>query len=285
MPLPNDDDDRVHRPWDLVGKVAVVTGATRGIGRAIALHLASRGSAVLGTHGGTSSEQQISKVCEEVRSANVHYGSSAPKIIFAAISLADPEAHQKLADVIQQDFDGHVDIYINNAATTDRTYPGELEPETLRKLLLWNIETPAMMIDTLVRRRLFRHGSRIIFISSAESVRANPAVHIYAATKAANEAMARAYANAFGGNDPAFAFMAETTVNSVLTGLTNTQGVQQYGLKVWNDLQHSWISTQAIPRLGQVEDVADVVGLLCGKESRWITGAKISANGGSIPVV
>jgi NAD(P)-dependent dehydrogenase (short-subunit alcohol dehydrogenase family) len=64
-----------------------------------------------------------------------------------------------------------------------------------------------------------------------------------------------------------------------------TGGVQQYGPKVWQELQDFWMGRQSIPRLGQPEDVADVVGFLCGREGRWITGSKISANGGSIAIV
>ncbi|KAJ4175301.1 hypothetical protein NW754_005722 [Fusarium falciforme] len=156
---------------------------------------------------------------------------------------------------------------------------------TLDKLLTCNIRTPALVVDELVKRRYFRKESRIIFLSSAESVNCEPAVAIYASTKAANEAMARSYANAFGGKNAAFDFMAGTTANSVLTGLTETGGVQQYGQQMWEELQEFWVGKQVLPRLGKPEDVADVVGFLCSKEGRWVTGSKISANGGSIAVI
>lgn len=97
--------------------------------------------------------------------------------------------------------------------------------------------------------------------------------------------MARCYANAFGGRNAKFAFMEHTTVNSVLTGLTETPGPQQFGAKVFDDFKDYWVSRQAIPRLGQPDDVASVVGLLCRDEARWITGSKVSANGGSIAVL
>jgi NAD(P)-dependent dehydrogenase (short-subunit alcohol dehydrogenase family) len=197
----------------------------------------------------------------------------------------DLNAHTKLADAVQREFSGKVDIYINNAGITDRTFPGELEADTLDKLLTCNIRTPALIVDELVKRRYFRRDSRIIFISSAESVNCEPDVSIYASTKAANKAMARAYANVFGGKNAAFDFMGGTTANSVLTGLTETRGVQQYGPKVWQELQEFRVGKQAIPRLGRPEDVADVVGFLCSREGRWITRSKVSANGGSIAVI
>jgi 3-oxoacyl-[acyl-carrier protein] reductase len=108
---------------------------------------------------------------------------------------------------------------------------------------------------------------------------------MYATTKTANEAMARCYANAFGGKKPEFDFMDGTTANSIFTGLTATSGPQQFGQKVFDEFQDYWIPRQAMPRLGQPEDIADIVGLLCSKEARWITGSKVSANGGSITIL
>ena len=105
---------------------------------------------------------------------------------------------------------------------------------------------------------------------------------MYGTTKAANEAMARCYANAFGGNHSEFDFMKHTTANSVFTGLTETDGPQQFGKDAFDAFQDYWLSRQSIPRLAQPADVADVVGLLCSQNARWITGNKIGANGGSI---
>ncbi|KAM5344361.1 hypothetical protein ACJ41O_012898 [Fusarium nematophilum] len=279
-----DGQGKLHRhEQDLVGKVAIITGASRGIGYAIALHLAKRGAGILATS--TGSSKSIDDLRDEVSSFHAQDEGQLPKVVHQAVSLEDPDAHTRIADAIQREFDGHTDILINNAAITDRTFPGDLKAETLDRLLLCNIRTPAMVVDELVKRRYFRRESRIIFISSAESVNCEPAVSIYASTKAANEAMARSYANAFGGNDPVFAFMAGTTANSVLTGLTETGGVQQYGKEVWKELQEFWVGKQAIPRLGKPDDVADVVGFLCSRDGRWVTGSKISANGGSIAVV
>ena len=271
------------REQDLAGKVAVVTGASRGIGFAIALHLANRGAAILTTSTGAS--KHIDQLRDAISLSFAQCESRPPKIAHQIASLEDPNAHVKVADAVQRGFDGQTDIYINNAGISDRTFPGELQAKTLDKILLCNIRTPALITDELVKRRYFRKDSRIIFISSAQSVNCAPGVTIYAATKAANVAMTRCYAKAFGGRSPEFDFMADTTANSVLTGLTETGGVQQYGPEEWERLQEFWVGKQLIPRLGQPDDVADVVGLLCSKEARWITGSKISANGGSVVVV
>ncbi|KAM0550297.1 hypothetical protein ACHAPJ_008967 [Fusarium lateritium] len=268
---------------DLAGKVAIVTGASRGIGYAIALNLARRGAGILVTS--TSASKHIDELRDDIKSTYAQFDTQPPKVAHEIVSLEDFNAHTKLADAVKREFNGQVDIYVNNAGITDRTFPGELEAKTLDKLLTCNIRTPALVVDELVKRRYFRKESRIVFISSAESVNCEPDVSIYASTKAANEAMARSYANAFGGKNAAFDFMSGTTANSVLTGLTETGGVQQYGPKVWQELQDFWLGKQSVPRLGQPEDVADVVGFLCSREGRWITGSKISANGGSIAVI
>lgn len=266
----------------LRGKVAVVTGGSRGIGRSIVLHLAQRGASILVTSTGAIN---IDTLRNEISLMYNQGGSQPPKIAHQAVSLEDAEAHIKISDAVKKEFDGSIDIYINNAAISDRTFPGQFEAKILDRLLLCNIRTPAMIVDELVKRRYFRRESRIVFISSAESVNCEPEVAIYASTKAANEAMVRAYANAFGGKKPAFDFMAGTTSNSVLVGLTETGGVQQYGQEEWERLQDFWVGKQVIPRLGQPEDVAEVVGFLCSTAGRWITGSKISANGGSIAVL
>ncbi|KAJ3549625.1 hypothetical protein NM208_g414 [Fusarium decemcellulare] len=223
-----------HRQ-DLSGKVAIVTGASKGIGYAIALHLAKRGVGILATS--TSASKHIDELHNEIKSFYAHLGIQPPKVAHKIISLEDQEAHVKMADAIKMEFEGKLDIFINNAAVTDRTPPGELEIATLDKLLLCNIRTPALVVDELVKRRYFRSQGRIVFLSSAETVNCEPTVSVYASTKAANEAMVRCYANAFGGKNASFDFMAGTTANSVLTGLTETGGVQQYGQQVWEDLQ------------------------------------------------
>lgn len=97
--------------------------------------------------------------------------------------------------------------------------------------------------------------------------------------------MARTYANAFGGRDDRFAFMSGTTVNSVMTGLTETSGIHAFGQEVYEALRKEWVPTQCIPRLAQPDDIADVVGLLCSGQARWITGSKVSANGGCIKII
>lgn len=103
---------------------------------------------------------------------------------------------------------------------------------------------------------------------------------MYSATKAAGEALVRSWADAFGGNDPQFEFMAGTTANAVLVGLTKTDAVHRLPPGGFESLAAKYVTQQSIPRIAEAEEVADVVGLLCSKEARWMTGSVIPANGG-----
>ena len=104
---------------------------------------------------------------------------------------------------------------------------------------------------------------------------------MYGATKSAAESLARSWADAFGGKDPDFEFMAGTTSNSIMVGLTDTDAMRNLPEGPRNQLINEMTQKQNLPRAGQPEDVADVVGLICREESRWMTGASIPADGGA----
>jgi NAD(P)-dependent dehydrogenase (short-subunit alcohol dehydrogenase family) len=106
-------------------------------------------------------------------------------------------------------------------------------------------------------------------------------------SKSANESMCRSWSAAFGGRNEQFAFMAGTTANAVMAGLTRTGAVYDNNIPedVIKSFEDEFVTPQDIPRVGLPEDVADVVGLLCREESRWITGSVVSADGGGISIL
>lgn len=163
-----------HSSQDLAGKVALITGAGRGIGRAIARNLAIRGCGILGTCTTEHSRSHILSLSEEIKEYCAHTKDQCPLITSLVLSLENPEAATITADAVREHFGSYIDIFVSNAALVDRTPVGGLDPASVSRMLVGNIQTPAMIIDELVRRKYFRHGSRIIFISSAESSRCAP---------------------------------------------------------------------------------------------------------------
>jgi len=107
---------------------------------------------------------------------------------------------------------------------------------------------------------------------------------MYAAGKSAGESLCRTWAQAFGGREEKFSFMEGTTANAVTVGLTETESVMNCPPDILEDFKREFISLQSMPRIGQPQDVADVVGLLCTRDARWITGSVISASGGGIKI-
>ncbi|KAF6839434.1 3-oxoacyl-(acyl-carrier-protein) reductase [Colletotrichum plurivorum] len=277
------------RELDLLNKVALISGASRGIGRAIAFNLASRGCSILGT---CTSDEGIKAISEDLN-------SQITSSVFEATSRERPASLKirgLIADIFSQDcattivneikdsFNGKVDIFINSACDP-MPYPiGETGPAEIQRSLLGNIQTPVLIVEELVRRKYFQPESRIIYISSIRSRQPWSDQLLYAAGKSAGESLCRTWAQAFGGKDERYAFMAGTTANAVTVGLTETEAVVNCGPEAVKSFQYEFFPMQAIPRFGQPEDVADVVGMLCGRDARWITGTVVSASGGGIKI-
>ncbi|KAG9528586.1 NAD(P)-binding protein, partial [Aureobasidium melanogenum] len=275
------------REQDLAGKVAVVTGATRGIGRAIALQLASRGCSVLGTCSGPDSLILIDSLAHTV--SNLYSGhSSPPKVTGVAANIKDPECAQKIVQAVEQKFDGHVDILVNNAAHPIRAKIGEIEPHMVSEVMTANIQTPIMVVNELVKRKMFRTNSRIVNIGS-DSARASipglPGRSLYITLKSALEGLARAWADELGAN-PELEFMKGTTANTVAVGFTETDMVSKMPPAMREAVNQNVLAKQSLgPRVALPEDIADVVGFLCGPDSRWVTGSVVSADGGFVKIV
>lgn len=108
---------------------------------------------------------------------------------------------------------------------------------------------------------------------------------MYMATKSAGESLCRAWSDAFGGKHPDYAFMAGTTANSVLVGMTETEAITNMPKHIIDAFSSELVTPQSIPRMGKPQDVADVVGLLCSEQARWITGSVVSADGGGMKIL
>lgn len=159
------------REQDLAGKTAVVTGASRGIGRAIALNFASRGCNILGTCSSADSLHHIDTLSHSIADIYHATGSNTSKPIIRGLdaNLLDSTTPSKMADALQRHFDGHLDIFVNNAAVTSAMKIGEITDDHIGEYLKGNVEIPVKMVEEFVRRKLFRPKSRIICISSVRA--------------------------------------------------------------------------------------------------------------------
>jgi NAD(P)-dependent dehydrogenase (short-subunit alcohol dehydrogenase family) len=107
---------------------------------------------------------------------------------------------------------------------------------------------------------------------------------MYSATKAACESLVRTWAEAFGGKQNEFAFMAGTTANAVQVGLTKTTAWSSASPNAVSKYTDIYVPQQSLPRLAEPEDIADVVCFLCSQQARWITGSVLSASGGGCKI-
>ena len=151
---------------DLAGKVAVVTGSSRGIGRAIALHLATRGCSILGTCSGPATLHKLDSLSHTVSELYQPSQHAAPKIVGIAADIYSPNTPSEIADSIQTHFGGHVNIYVNNAAKMELIKPGHLWDDFIQQYLRGNIHTPIATVEEFIKRKMFQKESRIICISS-----------------------------------------------------------------------------------------------------------------------
>jgi 3-oxoacyl-[acyl-carrier protein] reductase len=242
----------------LQNKVALVTGASRGIGRAIALRLASEGARVA-VHYNRNAD-----AAREVITEIEKRGGQAQ--IFAA-DLASVEEARNLVSRVEQAW-GPVELLINNA--------GQAEFARLEKVsesdydAMFALNTKGVFFLTQAAAQNMPDGSRIVLISSGIT-RANVAGGAaYAGSKAALESFARCWAAEFGPR--------QITVNVVSPGMTETDLLME---STPREVLENFARQTPLGRLGKPADIADVVAFLCSDDARWMTANNLLANGGA----
>lgn len=190
------------REQDLTGKVAIVTGASRGIGKSISMNLALRGCSILGTCASPDNIGLIHLMDDDIAALfkqSDHNRTS--KIIAISADIVSPTCAQTIADTLVQHFSGRVDIFVNNAADSVPGVLGELTVDEIQKSMISNIQTPVLIVDELVKRKIFQPESRIIYISSIRSRQPWSEQLMYSAGKSAGESLCRTWSQAFGGGE------------------------------------------------------------------------------------
>ncbi|KAF2757196.1 NAD(P)-binding protein [Pseudovirgaria hyperparasitica] len=268
---------------DLVGKTAVVTGASRGIGRAIALNLALRGCHVLGTCScDVTYNAHIISLQDSIFNAYRATGNLKPPLLEACVAhLTDPERFcHTLTGLLEVSFNNRVDILVLNASLAERKTIEDMDEDHIYRNLVANVETPLRIVQSLLP--FFQPSSRIIFMSSEAARLSRPGGLMYSASKAAMESAVRTLAEELGLRRG----MEGTTVNSVSTGLTDTGLVKNMDKRLRDSiLSRESAKINVARRIGEPDDIANVVGFLASEASRWITGSVISASGGSTKIL
>ena len=247
----------------LSAKVALVTGASRGIGRAIAETLARRGAFVL-VHG-----RQPGGDAEAVVRAIETAGGQAAAVHAELLDDDGPAQLQRQADAIlaARRGDTAIDILVNNAGVIRREPIESVTRAEFDRTLGVNLRAPFFLIQQLLPS--LRDGGRIINISSMGARVAFPTMAAYAPAKAGLEALTRLLAVHLGPRG--------ITVNAVSPGLTDTA---MNPVKPGTPAADQVIATIALGRLGQPADIADVVAFVASDEARWVTGQCIEVSGG-----
>jgi NAD(P)-dependent dehydrogenase (short-subunit alcohol dehydrogenase family) len=258
---------------ELVGKRALVTGASKGIGRAVATQLLREGATVI-VHGRT--EQTASAAAQELSSlGSVH-------AVYADLSTA--EGAREL--IAQTDAIGPVDVLISNAASYDAVPFLELGDDAWQSTIETGLLAAVRLSRHLLPGMLERSWGRVIFISSDYGVQINPALMDYSVVKAATIALSRGLAVMTRGTD--------VTVNTVIAGPTWTEGARAFldranpegrdidELKAEFFVPGGFLSDSLIGRYLDPSEVADVVAFLCSPRASSVTGAAYRAEGGTI---
>lgn len=243
----------------LTGKVAIVTGASKGIGAAIAQDLASNGASVVVNY--SNSAPQAELVASKINAA----GGKA-KAIRADVSK--PAEAKKLVDAAVSEF-GRVDILINNAALYEFLPLEKIDEAHFDKMFNLNVRGLVFATQAAVNA-IADQGGSIINIGSMASQSPVPGGSVYSASKGAVDVLTQGLAAELGPRN--------IRVNAVLPGPVETEGAQAMGN--FEEFSKQLLPRTPLGRVGQTHDIATVVSFLVSDDAGWITGAIIPAAGG-----
>ena len=249
--------------FDLTGKVAIVTGSSRGIGRASAEALAEHGARVV-----ISSRKQ--DACDAVAAAiNDRHGEE--RAIAIAASISDKAALARLVSQTRANW-GRIDVLVCNAASNP--YYGPLTgiaDEQFRKIMDNNVLSTHWLIQLVAPEMRTRGDGSIVIISSIGGLRGSPVIGAYNVSKAADLQLARNYAVEFGPDN--------VRVNSIAPGLIRTD----FARALWEDPERIRAANESVPlrRIGEADEIAGAVVFLASPASRFMTGQVMVIDGGA----
>ena len=250
---------------NLEGKVALVTGAARGIGAAIAERLAADGASVAINY--ATSKEDAEALAERIRGK----GGKA-KAIHA--DIGNPSQAKAFVDAAVKQF-GRLDILVNNAGNFHIGPIGTVDEADVRSQFAVNVDGPIFATQAAVSH-FSAEGGRVINVSSIAATHPLPGLSVYSATKAALDALTRVWAAELGPRG--------VTVNAVAPGLVDTAMLRGATAEMGGDeAVKGMVARTPLGRLGTTSDVADVVAFLASPDARWVTGQVVEASGGINP--
>jgi len=245
---------------DLSNKTALVTGASRGLGRATATRLADAGARVIVHY--SASREAADSLVSEIRAK----GGQADAI---GGDLAQPDAPHKLAEAVKALGVSKLDILVNNAGVAQFATIEEQTIEDFDRHFAINVRAPFFLTQQLLP--LLGEGSSVIFLSSVVARVAFDHTTVYSATKGAVEVLTRNLAKELGPRG--------IRVNAIAPGAIDTDMAKDF---LGTEESREYVkSIQALKRIGQPEDIADAVLFLASDQSRWVDGRSIEVSGGS----
>ena len=243
----------------LSGKTALVTGASRGIGRSSALALAKAGAQVLVHYGRGKDEAEA--VVKEIRGA----GGRAEAL---SADLSRPDGPQALAKQVRAIVGDRLDILVANAGIAKSGTIEETSVEDFDRLFAVNVRAPFFLVQQLLP--ILGSGSSVVMLSSLAAHASVGTLAAYAATKGAIDTLVKHFAAALGPRGIRVNAVAPGVVATEMSSFTKTDAGRDFTL-----------SMQALQRLAGPDDIGDVIAFLASDNARWISGDTIRVDGGS----
>ncbi len=243
----------------LANKIALVTGASRGIGRASALALAKEGAYVIAHYNSAGDEARA--LVDEIHDM----GGKAEAI---GTDLAAADGAHKLAAKVREIAGAKLDIIVANAGVAKNATIAELRVEEFDKLFAVNVRAPYFLVQQLLP--LLTEGSSIIMVSSLAARTAVGNLSAYSATKGAINTLVKHFAVALGANGIRVNGVAPGVIDTDMSSFTHTKEGREMIL-----------SMQTFKRIGKPDDVGAVVAFLASDDARWVTGDILEVAGGS----
>lgn len=243
----------------LAGKVAVVTGASKGIGAEIARHLAAEGASVVVNY--ASSKEGADKVVADITAK----GGKAVAVKGDVSKKADAEA---IIEAAVKNY-GRLDVLVNNSGVYEFAPIEQITEEHFHRL--FNINVLGLLLTTQAAAKHLKEGGSVINIGSGVSRVTPPNTAVYTATKGAVDAITGVLSKELGPK--------KIRVNSINPGLVDTEGARTLGV-IGSEMEAGFVAQTPLGRAGQPKDIASVAVFLASDDAGWLTGETLLATGG-----